>query len=260
MIIGFFINQYMFNQDTRTHHILRAIIYLIIAGLTFSIIGVVEADSSPETQIYRDVTDWLMIGVVFAFVAAIFNMILAFGGGAAEGAGTIRSWFGGERPATAGGAAAPAAPAAPGATPTPPVPPNPAEVQRLEREIEAFVNAVGHPPAGPPPTPAAGPPPAPAAGMWTVLEIAIQRYRTEIEPPTVPDPVKRTNAQAHMAVLDRLHADIEAQRNRMETVLGSPQYIHVGQPYQQAFEQHIMFLLQLEIPFTQLYHSTLRWL
>ncbi len=78
--IGFVINQKLLAGDDRLHRILRGIIYILITIFIFGLIGNIQANSSPETQLYRDLTEPLMWGGILALVAGFYNLIMALGG------------------------------------------------------------------------------------------------------------------------------------------------------------------------------------
>lgn len=79
-IIGFVVNQKLLPDDTRLHRILRGIIYIIITIFIFGLIGNIQANSSPETQLYKDLTEPLMWGGLLALIAGLGNLVLALGG------------------------------------------------------------------------------------------------------------------------------------------------------------------------------------
>lgn len=237
VFVGFFINQSLFNKDTRTHHILRAILYFVIAGIVFGIIGTVEADSSPETQIYRDVTDWLFLGAVFTFIAAVFNLILAFGGGAAEGAGTIRRWFGGEQPEQPR-RETPLRP-----VPEPP-PVNPAEVQALMTAMANFMSSVMAP-----------------GGLREQYENQWTAYEPIHNQPA--SPAKQAAAQGFLASWN--YAGVQTQINNLNAALNNimshAQYQNIrtaNEPLQQQFEQVVAVFVQLSSAFCQLHALAVR--
>src|SRR3989338_11107233 len=78
--IGFVINQKLLAGDDRLHRILRGIIYILITIFIFGLIGNIQANSSPETQLYADLTEPLMWGGILALVAGLYNLIMALGG------------------------------------------------------------------------------------------------------------------------------------------------------------------------------------
>jgi hypothetical protein len=247
--VGFAINQTLFKEDSRMNRILRAVVYFLITVFIFGVIGAVDTMAGPEKALYEQILEPLTYGAIIAFVVGIINLLMALGGDKVVDA---------VKEKITGKPAAPAAGGGGGTPPTPPTPPGPtpparneAEITRLQTEIETFVRAVGNP-SHP------GPPPVLAAGMWTVLETARARYNAEIVG-APDDPTRRANAPGHMAMLDGIHGTIETQRDRMGQILGSAQYVHVAEPYQQAFEEHIISLLQAEMQFTATYYNTLRW-
>lgn len=78
--IGFVINQRLLAGDDRLHRILRGIIYLLITIFIFGLIGNIQKNSSPETQLYTDLTEPLMWGGILALAAGFYNLIMALGG------------------------------------------------------------------------------------------------------------------------------------------------------------------------------------
>lgn len=78
--IGFFINQRLLAGDDRLHRILRGIIYILITIFIFGLIGNIQKNSSPETQLYSDLTEPLMWGGILALAAGLGNLLMALGG------------------------------------------------------------------------------------------------------------------------------------------------------------------------------------
>ncbi len=78
--IGFVINQKLLAGDDRLHRILRGIIYILITIFIFGLIGNIQKNSSPETQLYSDLTEPLMWGGILALAAGLGNLLMALGG------------------------------------------------------------------------------------------------------------------------------------------------------------------------------------
>lgn len=79
-IIGFLINYTILKGDEPFKRILRSIIYFVICIFIFGLIGAIRTDASPETALYSLILDPLEYGAIFAFIMALINLLMAFGG------------------------------------------------------------------------------------------------------------------------------------------------------------------------------------
>jgi len=132
--IGFVINQRLLAGDDRLHRILRGIIYLLITIFIFGLIGNIQKNSSPETQLYTDLTEPLMWGGILALVAGFYNLLMALGGDTVVNA--IGERLGRTPAAAATTTPPPGATTPPGATPPGDHPPTP-PAERIDA-IRAF--------------------------------------------------------------------------------------------------------------------------
>ncbi len=81
VVVGFFVTRIgALQEDNRTNRIIKGIIYVMMALITFGLIGQIQANSSPETRIFMDVLEPLLWGAIIALIAGLYNLIMAMGG------------------------------------------------------------------------------------------------------------------------------------------------------------------------------------
>ncbi|MBI5003118.1 hypothetical protein HZC31_07060 [Candidatus Woesearchaeota archaeon] len=78
--VGFVINLKLLNGEDRTKRILSGIIYILITLFIFGLVGNIQANASPETQLYTDLTEPLVWGGIIALIAGFYNLLMALGG------------------------------------------------------------------------------------------------------------------------------------------------------------------------------------
>lgn len=78
--IGFVINMKLLNGEDRMQRILSGIIYILITLFIFGLVGNIQANASPETKLYTDLTEPLVWGGIIALIAGLYNLLMALGG------------------------------------------------------------------------------------------------------------------------------------------------------------------------------------
>lgn len=78
--IGFVINMKLLNGEDRMQRILSGIIYILITLFIFGLVGNIQANASPETTLYTDLTEPLVWGGIIALIAGLYNLLMALGG------------------------------------------------------------------------------------------------------------------------------------------------------------------------------------
>ncbi len=133
--VGFVINLKLLNGEDRMQRILSGIIYILITLFIFGLVGNIQANASPETKLYTDLTEPLIWGGIIALIAGLYNLLMALGGDKvvetiAEKLGTKKGEDGAtakSTPAKTTPTTPPTKPTGPGTTPptgpTPPIPP-----------------------------------------------------------------------------------------------------------------------------------------
>jgi hypothetical protein len=212
-LIGFMFNHTLFNGDSRMYKILRAVIYFLITIFIFGVIGTVDTLSSPEKVIYEQILEPLTYGAIIAFIAGLFNILMAMGGDKIVDAIGNKISGGGS---TTPHATTPTSPGAttPPATPTTPAPPapNPGQINLLQQEIANFVNILGEFPNS------TATPPITASGLCQELEQLMARHISEIRSaPT--DVARRAAAPGHMPRIHNTQQILGNLRYRMDTIL-----------------------------------------
>ncbi len=237
--IGFAINHTLLKGDSRMYRILRAIVYFMITIFIFGVIGTVDSLSSPEKAMYEQVLEPLTYGAIIAFIAGIFNLLMAMGGD--KVAEAIGKRFGKE------GAGTPTSPApgaaAPG-TPTPPAPPNPAQIQALMNAMGNFMQSVT----------GTGGLNEQYQNQWTIYE------QIHTQPVSL---AKQAAAQQFLASWN--YGAVQTQLNTMNTalntILSNAQYQNVrtvNEPIQQQFERIVASFVQTSGAFCQLHAVAIR--
>ncbi len=251
--IGFAINQTSFKGDSRMHRILRAVVYFMITIFIFGVIGTVDTLSSPEKAMYEQILEPLTYGAIIAFVAGVFNLLMALGGDKVANAVKNRI-TGSPAQQQAGQQAAQQAQQQAAA------PPNPAIITDLTNRMGRFINHVIQPPNG-------------AVVLSNVLS---NQFRQDVELIITPNPLPQplsiyalhTAAGAnYSAVVARANdfmanelsqslAILQNIRVEMEQIYTlatqSGQYNNVAEGVRQQYEQAVTQFLVAETQLTSL--------